>query len=80
MLHRRGACDDAARLGNPWRAGAGAIKTCLDADVNRWSRCCRIAHTNRSELGVSRGNYVQSLTARSGSLQGKAALLTGCCT
>ena len=58
--------------GNPWRVGAGAVKTCLDADVNRWSRCCRIAHTNRPELGVRRGNYVQSLTARSRSLQGKA--------
>ena len=60
--------------GNPWRVGAGAVKTCLDADVNRWSKCRRIAHTNRPELGVTRGNYVQSLTARSGSLQGKAAL------
>jgi hypothetical protein len=54
MLHRCGACDAAARLGNPWRGGAGAVKTCLDADVNRWSRCCRIAHTNRPELRVSR--------------------------
>ena len=66
--------------GNPWSRGRWPVKTCLDADVNRWSRCCRIAHTTRPELGVTRGNYVQSLTARSGSLQGKAALPTGCCT
>jgi hypothetical protein len=66
--------------GNPWRVGAGAVKTCLDADVNRWVEMLSDRSHQRPELGVSGGNYVQSLTARSGSLKGKAVFATGCCT
>ena len=53
MLHRCGACDDAARLENRPCVGGGALKTCLDADLNRWPNCCRIAHADRPELGSS---------------------------